>query len=285
MAAGATGTNTGTTTTPPPEEQSTYQPGTGGAETTQQNLAGAAPITTQTAPTVNPTTGAITPYQPILSTPQAQGLLSQVQPVTAPQQRTTDTVAEQVSQLTQQDDPYMQRAAYKGQDVAARRGLLNSSLAAQAAQAAAIEAAFPMVQQQQQADLTREQFEQQRGLQQQELQFRGASQLAQQFEAEAARLQQAGLFQQELEQKRQLFNADLANKMLVQTTASGTTFMEGYAAKVLETLGDTKLGQTNKEIFLERAREILDSSLNVIGSIGQIDLTSYLGEMKALWDK
>ncbi len=59
----------------------------------------------------------------------------------------TDTVQGQLSGLLQKENPLMQRAYYKGQDYANSRGLLNSSVGAEAAQAAMMDVALPIAQQ------------------------------------------------------------------------------------------------------------------------------------------
>lgn len=59
----------------------------------------------------------------------------------------TDTVQGQLNTLLQNENPLMQRAYYKGLDLANSRGLLNSSMASEAAQAAMIDASLPIAQQ------------------------------------------------------------------------------------------------------------------------------------------
>ena len=54
------------------------------------------------------------------------------------------TVAGQMDDLLKSDSPYMQQAATAGKQMAGSRGLLNSSMAAGAAQGAAISAAMPI---------------------------------------------------------------------------------------------------------------------------------------------
>jgi hypothetical protein len=55
-------------------------------------------------------------------------------------------VSKQLTNLLAQDNPYMQRAATSAMQFANNRGLLNSSIAATAGQAAAIDAAMPIAQ-------------------------------------------------------------------------------------------------------------------------------------------
>jgi len=59
----------------------------------------------------------------------------------------TDTVQGQLNTLLQNENPLMQRAYYKGLDLANSRGLLNSSMASEAAQAAMMDTAMPIAQQ------------------------------------------------------------------------------------------------------------------------------------------
>lgn len=58
-----------------------------------------------------------------------------------------DTVAGQVDSIIDKDSPLMQSAATKGTQFAAKRGLLNSSMAAQSSQQAVLDTALPMAQQ------------------------------------------------------------------------------------------------------------------------------------------
>lgn len=58
-----------------------------------------------------------------------------------------DTVAGQMEGLLSQESPYMQQARKTGERIAQARGLLNSSLAGQYSQKAAIDAALPIAQQ------------------------------------------------------------------------------------------------------------------------------------------
>ena len=58
-----------------------------------------------------------------------------------------DTVQGQLNGLLQRQNPLMQRAYYRGLDMANSRGLLNSSMASEAAQAAMMDAALPIAQQ------------------------------------------------------------------------------------------------------------------------------------------
>lgn len=58
----------------------------------------------------------------------------------------TDTMQGQLNTLLQNQNPLMQRAYYQGLDMANSRGLLNSSMASEAAQAAMMDVALPIAQ-------------------------------------------------------------------------------------------------------------------------------------------
>lgn len=105
------------------------------------------------------------------SAPQSSAPQSTVSP--------NQTSQYQLDQMLASDSPLMQRAATQGQQMASQRGLLNSSIAGEAAQGAMIDRATPFAQQdaktyfqnsqantdrQQQAFISNQQYQQQRGL-------------------------------------------------------------------------------------------------------------------------
>ncbi len=69
---------------------------------------------------------------------------AKIEPVFRQVSPQTDTVAGQLDTLLAKDSPYLQRARTRGMQFARDRGLQNSSLAAQAGEAAAIDAALPV---------------------------------------------------------------------------------------------------------------------------------------------
>ena len=58
----------------------------------------------------------------------------------------TPSLSDRLNTLLDSDSPYIERARYRGRQAANRRGLLNSSIAAGAAEAAALDAALPIAQ-------------------------------------------------------------------------------------------------------------------------------------------
>jgi len=138
----------------------------------------------------------------------AEGVLpyAEAQPMTvsasAPQSTVSpnQTSQYQLQQMLASDSPLMQQAAMRGRQNAASRGLLNSSMASQAAQGAMISAATPFAQQdahtyfqnsqantdrQQQAYMSNLQYQQQRGLNQQQFD-QSLQQMAQQYGYDSA---------------------------------------------------------------------------------------------------
>jgi len=80
-------------------------------------------------------------YQPgITSAPSYSASTRSINPA-------TDTVQGQITGLLDKNNPYMQRARARGMSTANSRGLLNSTMAGQASEAAAIDAALPIASQ------------------------------------------------------------------------------------------------------------------------------------------
>lgn len=79
----------------------------------------------------------------------ASNITSTAQPKTATSyiDQAKSTVAGQLTSLLSQDSPYIKQAENKAKEQSASRGLLNSTLAAQAGRTAAYEAALPIAQQ------------------------------------------------------------------------------------------------------------------------------------------
>lgn len=91
--------------------------------------------------------------QPAWSTYNSNAAASNITATAQPKTATSyidqakSTVAGQLSSLLSQDSPYIKQAETKAKEQSASRGLLNSTLAAQAGRTAAYEAALPIAQQ------------------------------------------------------------------------------------------------------------------------------------------
>ena len=83
----------------------------------------------------------------LLDEPKVTGEASTYEPVQREINQSTDTVSGQLDTLLSEDSKFLTRARTSGKQYAASRGLLNSSMAAQATEAAAIDAAMPIAQQ------------------------------------------------------------------------------------------------------------------------------------------
>jgi len=112
--------------------------------------------TTNIAPVVNADTlGALNaPMEDVPEMPETPALASEPASITTDTQtdfgQTTGDAASDITGLLSQDSPYMERARTSGKQYANERGMLNTTMGAQAAEAAAIDAAMPIVQMQSQ---------------------------------------------------------------------------------------------------------------------------------------
>jgi hypothetical protein len=104
---------------------------------------GTTPTPTPT-PTPAPSGGGVTPTPTLTPTPDLPPVAGFTNGVYAPQ---NDSVVDAVNRVTSSGNPLMQRAAGIGAAVANSRGLQNSSIAAQSAEKAALDAAVPIASQ------------------------------------------------------------------------------------------------------------------------------------------
>ena len=111
----------------------------------------AAPATPTNIPTAIPKLAEVTPYAtPTLPEFNLTKPESIAAPYVAPDPYVPDptqTVAGQMDTLMDKNNPYLQQAGKAGERTAQARGLLNSSMSAQAAQGAAMDRALPIAQQ------------------------------------------------------------------------------------------------------------------------------------------
>lgn len=128
------------------------------------------------------------------------------------------SVSEIASGIMGQDSPLMERAATEGRQFANRRGLLNSTLAAQASQGAVLDRVLPMAQQEAaqnfQRGMSRQDFEQGRELQ--ERGIAGQGRLSrQEFE------QSSALSDQDFQQRYGLTRLEYEQRLLEQERGFG----------------------------------------------------------------
>ncbi|MHB0775431.1 hypothetical protein [Halomonas sp. WWR20] len=184
----------------------------------------------------------------------------------APQSTVTpqQTSQYQLQQMLSSDSPLMKLSATQGQQQAAQRGLLNSSMAGQAAQGAMISAATPFAQQdaqtyfqnsqantdrQQQAFMSDLQYQQQRGLNQQGFNF-DTQKLAQQFTNDSQ------LSEQEANQSlNNLYATSTANAWGVM--ANNLTDLVGQSASAIQQI------QMNADIAPESKATMIQQVLDM----------------------
>lgn len=215
-----------------------------------QNTAGSSATGWQTSPYVDPQTNQVTSDQ---------------------------TVSGQLDSLLSQDSPLMQRAKYQGIATANRRGLLNSSLAAGAAQAAMIDAAVPIAQQDAQTY-----YEQSRANQNVTNDFK-SSNLNYLQGAEQSALDRA----YDLDQTEYKTNAELAKAMaetrLTQSSGLYAQFIQGMAD-----INSSDMEQSSKDVALRSLWETISKGTQLSTSLANVTFANgqlvYGGEANSVGD-
>jgi hypothetical protein len=173
-----------------------------------------------------------------------------------------ETVSGQVNDLLNNDNPIMQTARSQASQAANSRGLLNSSMAVQAGEQAAINSALPIATQDAATyhdTATRNQE---------------ASNTGGQFNSNAAnQLQLQGL---RGDQAGQVANIEANYKTLMQTSASATQLFTESTKAIGAILDDPNTTQEQKQAAIDKQLALLQSGLSAIGSTGNVDLTSLL---------
>ncbi|WP_277810694.1 hypothetical protein [Chromohalobacter canadensis] len=175
----------------------------------------------------------------------------------------------QLEQMLASDSPLMQRAATQGQQQANQRGLLNSSMAAEASQGAMIDRATPLAQQdaqtyfqnsqantdrQQQAFMSNLQYQQNLGLNEQQFGF-DTQKLAQQYGYDSALSEQSA--NQALDN---LYATSTANAWGVY--ANNVTDLVGQSASAINQIQmNPDITEDNKASMIEQILEMRDTDL------------------------
>lgn len=207
----------------------------------------------------------------------------------------TDTVAGQLDTIIGADSPIMQRAATRADQQMNKRGLMNSSMAVGAGQAAVMDAALPIASQDAttSATVNRENT----AAANNQRQFTAgatntaASQTAQlgtQVDlANAENTQQANLARADFAHKTQMqqlsdaTRVNLANieadyKTLIQTSASAGDLYKGTVASVSQIIQDPNMDQASKTAAINGLFNRMSVAMNLIGSINGVDLSDLL---------
>lgn len=205
------------------------------------------PISQMPLPTTNP--GAQTPAGSAGST--APDTAPVYTPTNIDVNPATDTVQGQVSNIIDQNSPLMQQAATRGLQAANSRGLLNSSMAVQAGQAAVLDAAMPMAQQ-------------------------DAATYAHANEVNTGAKNEFSLQGLRGDQAKELSQIENQWHMLMQTSQSASTIMSTAYAAIGEILGNPDIPANQKDALIKDQTEMLSSTMYAVGSIGNLNLGNIL---------
>lgn len=185
------------------------------------------------------------------------------------------TVAGQMEGLLAKESPYMQAARTKGLEHANSRGLLNSSLAGEASQKAAIESALPIAQQDastySQAGLSKQEFDQDQAMV--DIQAAASSQLSAQ---EAAQKKDLADFQEtaatarhtaELAMNEKLKGMGLASDETKAIGSSVTLLGQELVQQIASIQANPNLNTTAKTEIVSQITDTYQSNVNSIAAI------------------
>lgn len=193
-----------------------------------------------------------------------------------PEKRTIDaskeTVAGQLDGVLKSDSPLVTRARAGAAQTANRRGLLNSSMAAGAGEAAAIDAALPIAT----ADANVY------GTASRDNQAATNAALAQTADAankasatNATAMNELSLQSMKGTQANELAQIEANYKTLIQASDSAGKLYQQITDSINKTM-TSDLDPGAKDAFVRRQTELLRSGLGIIGKINNLDLTSIL---------
>lgn len=185
----------------------------------------------------------------------------------------TDTVSGQLDKILSQDSPLMQSAGQQGAQAAQSKGLLNSSMGVEAGQQAVINAAMPIAQQ----DAST--FSQQRITNQQA--DNAASQFGAASENTAAINNASASNDRSMQtlkgnQAQGLADTEANYKTLLQTSASAAQTFAQASKNINDIMSDATTSPEFKQTAISKANSMLQNTLSVLGSIGNLDLAGLL---------
>lgn len=213
----------------PVSTKKTVQPVTPGAPTA------AAPAATPSAPAATPAAPAAPTYAPAKV---------EVNPA-------TDTVQGQVTNIIDKNSDIMKLAETRGRQQANSRGLLNSSMAVQAGQAAVLDAAVPMAAQDAATSMRAKEINV------------GAEN---EFSLQGLRGEQA----------KQLEEISNKNSQLLQASQSAAQIMSQTSASISNILANPDIPLNQKEQMIAREVQLLENGLAITGAIPNLNLKGLL---------
>lgn len=163
----------------------------------------------------------------------------------------TDTVQGQLSGLMEKDSPFLQQARTRAAQTANSRGLLNSTMAASAGEAAAYDAALPVAAKDADINLSQRQ-------------------LNQKVVADFGMQKMRG------DQSKELANIEASYKTLMQANDSASRFFSQISSSISDILKEPNIPVEQKGQLVEKQKQLLQNGMSVIGAISNLDLAGLL---------
>lgn len=190
----------------------------------------------------------------------------------------------QVNKIIGEDSPLMQQAAGTAKQVANSRGLLNTSMAVQAGQAAVMDKAMPIAQYD--AGVTTKVLSDNQANTQQINTFNaGNQQQNNQFNAEKQNnnnIVNASETNKMLSQivdsetRRQLSDIEASYKTLMQSEASASSLYQQSVKNISEIMMNPDLTAAAKTAAVNNQNSLLQTGMKIIGKMGNLNLDSLL---------
>lgn len=184
-----------------------------------------------------------------------------------------ETVSGQVNDLLNADNPIMQTARSQAAQAANSRGLLNSSMAVQSGEQAAINSALPIATQD--ASTYHDTAVRNQTAENEAGQFNTGAQ------NQSALLSQSGAQETALQNLRGTQATNLANieanyKTLMQTSASASSLYSDIVKTIGALLDDPNTTADQKQQGVDKQLQLLQNGLSAIGATGNVDLAGLL---------
>ena len=196
----------------------------------------------------------------------------------------TETVAGQLHSLLSSGNPYVERAKSGARDTANQRGLLNTSMAAGAGEAAAIDAALPIASAD--ANVYGTASRENQGYTNTAGQFNAGAKNTASLQGSAAAntsLLSAQTAGQDVElqtlkgnQAKELADIEAKYKNTTQSSASATALFSQVSKNIADILNDPNTSAEQKQSAVDFQRNMLEMQLIIIGELANIDLVDLL---------
>lgn len=243
-----------------------------------------------------------------VSIPTHGGWVGQERETLGEVNKPTDTVQGQMTGLLGKNSQYMQRAQHKAMAAANSRGLLNSSIAAGAGTAAAIDSALPIAQQDAQTYsqqrltnqdaankftaarnttrsdslLSRQDYGQKRTLQsdnyKQDLGRTKAAGYQDRLTARVNNAHQVAMQRLQGSQQERLANIESNWRMQIQQNASAGEFYTRMSESMTNIMNNKDLSAAQQQAAINKQLELLGGGLTLLGNINDMNLDLDFGD-------